>query len=282
MSYTTLVSAAELARYLFDPDWAVVDCRFTLGRPERGWQSYQQAHVPGAVYAHLEADLSGPVVPGKTGRHPLPSVQDVARSFGQWGIGPGVQVVAYDDAGGSIAARLWWMLRWLGHNDAAVLDGGWHQWQRMRYPTRGGVESRPPRAFVPRPRPELVVDAADVLASRDDPTVCIVDARAADRYRGENEAIDPVAGHIPGAISGPFAENLGPDGCFRAPAELRARFQTLLGATARNRAIFYCGSGVTAAHNLLALAYVGLGDARLYPGSWSEWIVDPARPIERG
>jgi thiosulfate/3-mercaptopyruvate sulfurtransferase len=282
MAYTTLIDAHELARHLTDPDWAIVDCRFSLDQPERGRRDYEQAHIPGAVYAHLDADLSGPVVPGKTGRHPLPDVDTFARTLSRWGIGDGVQVVAYDDAGGSIAARLWWMLRWLGHNDAAVLDGGWPYWQRLGYPIRNGIESRPPCAFTLRPRQELLASVADVLACLRNPAARLIDARTTERYRGDYEPIDPVAGHIPGAICCPFAENLNAEGRFRAPDELCARFQALLGDIPLQQAIVYCGSGVTATHNLLALAHAGLGDARLYPGSWSEWITDPERPVERG
>jgi thiosulfate/3-mercaptopyruvate sulfurtransferase len=281
MSYTTLIAASELANHLTDPNWAIVDCRFSLDQPERGRRDYEQAHIPGAVYAYLNADLSGPIAPGKTGRHPLPEVDVMAQTLGRWGIAAGVQVVAYDDAGGSMAARLWWLLRWLGHDAVAVLDGSWQSWQHASYPTRSGSESRSPRVFTPRLRPELLVSTTAVLAHLHDPSVRLIDARTAERYRGEYEPLDPVAGHIPGAICGPFAENLDAQGRFRAPAELRARFQALLGDAPPQRAICYCGSGVTATHNLLALAHAGLGDAQLYSGSWSEWITDPERPIEQ-
>lgn len=283
MPYTTLISIAELANHLGDDTWAIVDCRFSLDNPERGRQDYQRAHIPGAVYAHLNEDLSGPVIPGRTGRHPLPQIETVAQTFSNWGINAEVQVVAYDDKDGTMAAaRLWWILRWLGHPNVAVLDGGWRRWQSEGRPVRSGVESRAPKVFIPQQRPELVLDAADVLALRNDPTFRIIDSRTTDRYSGEWEPIDPVAGHIPGAISGPFSENLRPDGRFRSSEELRARFQRLLGDSSSDHAIFYCGSGVTAAHNLLALAHAGLGNARLYAGSWSDWITDPDRPVEKG
>lgn len=283
MAYTTLIEAAELAARLEDPDWAIVDCRFTLGDAARGRNAYRRGHVPGAVYAHLDEDLSSPLIPGKTGRHPLPEVEELAARFSQWGIARGVQVVAYDDATGALAAaRLWWLLRWLGHEAVAVLDGGWRAWREGGYLTRSGVESRSARRFLPRLRPEMVVSSEEVLAMRGDPTCRIVDARAADRYRGENETIDPVAGHIPGAISAPYLDNLDAQGRFLPPEALRARFLELLGGAPPSRAAFYCGSGVTAAHDLLALAHAGLGEGRLYAGSWSEWIVDPARPIALG
>jgi len=279
MPYTTLISAAELAEHLDDPAWAIIDCRFSLADTERGRRDYQSAHIPGALYAHLDEDLSSAVVAGQTGRHPLPDPEAFARTLGGWGIGDGVQVVVYDDSTGGIAARLWWMLRWLGHDAAAVLDGGWLHWMKGECPVRGGSESRPAQVFEARPRANLVVDTAAVeVMSREQPDK-LFDSRTADRYRGENETIDPVAGHIPGAICASYPDNVGPDGLFLSKEALKTRFDALLGSTPAGQAAFYCGSGVTAAHNLLAMAHVGLGDARLYVGSWSEWIVDPSRPV---
>ncbi len=283
MPYTALLTAAELADHLADPDWVVMDCRFSLGDAGRGRSDYLRSHIPGALYAHLNEDLSGPVIPGQTGRHPLPDVDALVRTFSRWGIGPGVQVVAYDDMGGAMAAaRLWWLLRWVGHDAVAVLDGGWPRWQQEGHETRSGIQTRAPRAFTPHPRPDLLMSASDVLAVLHHPEYRLIDSRSADRYRGENETIDPVAGHIPGAVSAPYLDNLGSDGLFQVSEDLRARFQALLGDRPADRAIFYCGSGVTAAHNLLAVAHAGLGDARLYAGSWSEWITDPDRPIRTG
>ncbi len=280
--YQTLISAPELARYLGAPDWAIIDCRFSLQESERGRQDYLRAHIPGAIYAHLNEDLSGEIMPGKTGRHPLPQPETFARTLSTWGIDARVQVVAYDDSGGSIAAaRLWWMLRWMGHDAVAVLDGGWQQWQRAGYPVSSGVERRAPRTFTPHVRGELAVTADEVLAGLRNPAYRLVDVRSAERYRGEQEPIDPIAGHIPGALNAPFAETLGADGCFLPQQELRAQFQRLLGDVPAERAMFYCGSGVTSAHTLLALAHAGLGDGRLYAGSWSEWITDANRPIAR-
>jgi len=280
--HSTLIDPEVLATRLADPGWAVVDCRFTLTDPARGERDYLAAHIPGAVYAHLDRDLAGPVVPGRTGRHPLPDVAAFAGTLGRWGIGPGVQVVAYDDAGGAIAARLWWLLRWLGHGAAAVLDGGWQAWAAAGRPARSGREARPARVFAPAPRPDLVAGAAAVERLRARPDGRLLDARAADRFRGENETIDPVPGHIPGARSVPFAANLGPDGRFKSPADLRARFEGALAGAPPDQAVVYCGSGVTAAHDLLAMAHAGLGMAKLYAGSWSEWITDPARPVATG
>ena len=279
MPYTTLISAAELAEHLDDPGWAIVDCRFALADTERGRRDFQAAHIPGARYAHLDEDLSGPVLAGLTGRHPLPDIESFAQTLGGWGIGDGVQVVVYDDATGGIAARLWWMLRWLGHDEVAVLDGGWAQWSRAGLPVQSDPGSRPARVFAIRPRPDLLVDTAEVVAKSQDRPAVLFDSRTADRYRGENENIDPVAGHIPGAINAPYPDNVDPDGLFLPRETLQARFEALLAETPADQAIFYCGSGVTAAHNLLAMAHAGLGDARLYAGSWSEWITDPARPV---
>ncbi len=278
--HTTLIAPAVLHAHRDDPAWAVVDCRFSLADTERGRRAYREAHIPGAVYAHLDDDLSGLIVPGVTGRHPLPDGETLAQTLSNWGIGAGVQVAAYDDFGGGIAARLWWMLRWMGHDAVAVLDGGFPAWQRLDLPTRSGDEMRPPRRFMPQPRPAWIADVEAVNARRSDPAYRLVDARAAERYRGEHEPIDPVAGHIPGAVSAPFTENLDADGCFLPPEALRARFEALLGDVPPERTICYCGSGVTAAHNLLALAHAGLGEVLLYPGSWSHWIADPERPVE--
>ena len=282
MPYTTLISTQELAARLDEPDWAVIDCRFALVDTEQGRQEYQQSHIAGAVYAHLDNDLSGPIIPGKTSRHPLPEIETFTQTVSNWGIDNTTQVVAYDAMGGAFAARLWWMLRWLGHKSVAVLDGGWPRWQQEDQPVRSGVESRQPRSFIPQPRPELLVEADAVMEIRSDPDHHLFDSRSADRYRGENETLDPVAGHIPGAVCLPFAENLGVDGAFLSPEVLKARFEEQLGDVPCERAVFYCGSGVTAAHNVLAMVHAGLGEARMYAGSWSEWITDPERPVATG
>ncbi|MCB9138916.1 MAG: sulfurtransferase [Caldilineaceae bacterium] len=286
MTYTTLISTADLAACYSNPNWAVIDCRFSLADPTQGRRDYLNAHIPGAVYAHLDDDLSGPIIPGETGRHPLPSVEKFAATLSRWGIDAGVQVVAYDDAGGMYAARLWWMLRWLGHADAAVLDGGWLKWWEEARPMAGGLEQRSPRTFYPDPQPDMQVSSADVLAALDDGRVLLADARDAVRYRGEAAGLDPVAGRIPGALSAHYVCNLNDDGTWRSPEELRAYYAALLGADDSGQisqeVIFYCGSGVTAAHDVLALEQAGLGDSKLYAGSWSEWITDATRPVARG
>ena len=283
MPYTKLISTAELARHLTDPNWAIVDCRFSLNDATRGRRDYQRAHISGAVYGHLDEDLSGSVIRGKTGRHPLPEVDAIAQTFSDWGIDATVQVVAYDDLGGALAAaRLWWLLRWLGHDAVAVLDGGWPRWHAEGRPVHSGYETRARRVFVPDPRLTMLVTTDDVLASLHEPNFRLFDARTADRYRGENETIDPVAGHIPGARSAPYPDNLGPDGLFLSPENLRVRYAALLGDVPPDHAAFYCGSGVTAAQDVLAMTHAGLVGSRLYAGSWSEWIADPTRPIKTG
>jgi thiosulfate/3-mercaptopyruvate sulfurtransferase len=282
MNYTTLISTIDLAVHLDDPAWAIFDARFSLADAERGRRDYARSHLPGAIYAHLNDDLSGPVVPGRTGRHPLPDVDAIARFFSRHGVDDRVQVVAYDDAGGAMAVRVWWLLRWLGHRAVAVLDGGWPKWLAEARPVTAQPAARPARVFVPQIQSGWWWTSDEVAARRADAACKILDARNADRYRGENETIDPVAGHIPGAVSAPYAANLNPDGTFRPVAALRDYYQSLLGQTPAERAVVYCGSGVTAAHNILAMEHAGLGIARLYAGSWSEWITDPARPVATG
>lgn len=282
MPFTTLLSTHDLGNHLAEPNWVVLDCRFYLADSQQGEHEYLETHIPGAVYVSLDRDLSGPVIVGKTGRHPLPTVENTVETFSRLGIDEGVQVVAYDNAGGAIAAaRLWWMLRWLGHIKAAVLNGGWGLWEKEGRLVRSGAESNPRGAFNPKPRPDLQVSAAQVAGLSHNPNFRLFDSRSADRYRGENETIDPIAGHIPGAISAPYADNLQSDGRFRPKDSLRKRFKELAGDTPAETCVFYCGSGVTAAHNILCMAHAGLGEAHLYPGSWSEWISDPSRPVEK-
>lgn len=278
-AYRTLVSTETLASHLDDPDWAIVDCRFELSRPARGREDYLRAHIPGALYADLDRDLAAPVEPGRTGRHPLPDAAILAARFSAWGIDARVQVVVYDDAGGMVAGRLWWMLRWLGHGTVALLDGDWRAWLREGRPVASGEESRPPRIFVPRLQEGLTADSAEVAAAVESGGFALLDARAPDRFRGQNETIDPKAGHIPGAHSAHYAANLDAQGYWRSAADLRARYDALLDGRDPAQVVAYCGSGVSACHTLLALEIAGLPGARLYPGSWSEWITDPARAI---
>ncbi len=282
MAFTTTITASELTPHLSDPDWVTIDARFKLANPEQGCLDYETAHIRGAVYAHLDHDLSGTIIKGVTGRHPLPSVEHLTNVFSRLGIDSRVQVVAYDDMGGALAAdRAWWLLRWLGHEAVAVLDGGWQEWVKKGLPVKQGIETRPQRKFVAQPRNELIVSSEEVEWIRQSPDYRLLDARSADRYRGENETIDPVAGHIPGAISAPYAGNLNPDGTFRSDARLCARYKRLVGDVPIDHVVCYCGSGVTAVHDILAMMKAGLGEARLYAGSYSEWITKPEHPVEK-
>jgi len=265
MSYSTLVSPATLASHLDDPGWVIVDCRFSLDDTEAGRRAYREAHIPGAVYAHLDETLSGPPVTDR-GRHPMPTPAALTTLFSGVGIGPDTQVVAYDDFGGAIAARLWWMLQYMGHEAAAVLDGGWPAWQAAGYPTTGGVESNAAAAFRGEPRQGWLVLRDEVPEVRP-----LIDSRAPERYRGEEEPYDPVAGHIAGAVNYHYRQNLDEDGRFLPADTLRRQLGAVLGDAGPATAVYYCGSGVTSCHNLLAQAHAGLGMARLYAGSWSEW-----------
>lgn len=282
MAYTTLISTQDLAARLEAPDWRLLDCRFNLADTAQGEQAYAEGHIPGALYAHLDRDLSGPIVPGETGRHPLPDPEAFAARLSAWGIDERVQVVAYDDSGGMFAARLWWMLRWLGHDSVAVLDGGWRHWLATGLAQSTEQALPVARRFSARPRERLQVDADAVLERLDNPALHLFDVRGADRFRGENETLDPVAGHIPGAVSVPFMGNLASDGRFLSQHALRERYQPLLAGASADESIVYCGSGVTAAHTILAMQHAGLGEGRLNAGSWSHWITDPSRPVATG
>ena len=282
MAFTTIISVTELTKHLDDHEWAIIDCRFKLAKTDQGKIDYETGHIPGAVYAHLDTDLSGPIIKGKTGRHPLPSVDKVSEVFSRFGIDSHTQVVAYDDLGGALAAgRVWWLLRWLGHASVAVLDGGWQAWVNNGNEVRSGWETRTARSFIPFPHHEFIFTADDVEKIRNDPHYRLLDARSAERFRGENETIDPVAGHIPGAVSVPYAENLNPDGTFSSREILASRYKKLLGGVPIGNVVCYCGSGVSAAHDILAMKIAGLGEARLFAGSYSEWITDPKRPVEK-
>jgi len=277
--HATLVDAATLAARLGDPAWVVVDCRHDLANPAAGETAYAQGHIPGAVFLHLDRDLSGPKS-GRNGRHPLPEVAALAATLERAGIGPGIQVVAYDDCGGMMAGRLWWLLRWLGHEAVALLDGGLPAWTAAGGALTAEVPSPAARTFTPAPR-DWVLSAAEVLDGLGQPGRVIVDARAADRFRGENETIDPVGGHIPGARNRFFRDNLGADGRFKPAEQLRREWAATLAGFTPEAVVHQCGSGVSACHNLLAMEIAGLPGSRLYAGSWSEWCADPARPVER-
>jgi len=281
-SFTTLIETSELAGHLDDPNWAIVDCRYFLNHHELGHTQYLDAHIPGAVYADLKRDLAGPATTDNAGRHPLPAPDLFAQTLGRWGIDDNVQVVAYDGSAGMVAGRLWWMLNWLGHESVAVLNGDYRAWFHEGRPAKSGDEQRAPRTFTPRLHPERVVTAQEVMANLNNPTVKLLDARGRDRFQGENETMDPKAGHIPGAKSAPYTENLDAHGRFLPPQQLAERFHNLLGDTPSEQAVLYCGSGVSAAHNALAMKIAGLATPRVYVGSWSDWISDPARPVATG
>jgi len=278
--WTTLIDAASLASRL--DEVTVFDCRSDLGNPHWGEAEYAKSHLPGAQFLHLDRDLSSPIVPG-SGRHPLPDPEVLARRLGELGAGNDRQVVAYDQGNGAYAARLWWLLRWIGHRKVAVLDGGFAGWLAAGLPLESKRRAAPmPRQLDANPDANAWVDSGAVDELRQRPGNLLVDARGAERFAGRNETIDPVAGHVPGARSAPFTGNLAGDGRFLAPAALRVRWATLLGSGQPTGLIAMCGSGVTACHNLLALEHAGLGGGRLYAGSWSEWIRDPRRPIATG
>lgn len=282
MPFDTLIDAATLHAHLSAPDWVVVDCRFNLMDIGAGRRAYREGHIPGAYYAHLDQDLSGPVS-ATTGRHPLPDPAVLCRTLACWGIGADTQVVAYDAAAGAMAARLWWLLRWLGHAQCAVLDGGLPAWLAAGYPlSREPPEPDCSNCLVAHPDPLAWVDHRYVQASLEGGQAVLVDARAAPRFRGEQEPIDPVAGHVPGAVNLPMEGNLDESGRFLSQARLRERFAPLLAGRSPAQVLHMCGSGVTACHNLLAMEVAGLHGSRLYAGSWSEWIRDPARPVARG
>jgi thiosulfate/3-mercaptopyruvate sulfurtransferase len=281
VGFTTLIDTAGLAAHASDPVFAVIDCRYDLKDEARGAREYTQGHIPGAVYASLDRDLSGAKT-GRNGRHPLPDPTELAATFGRLGVADGVQVVAYDQDSNIYASRLWWMLRWLGHDDVAVLDGGFAKWLAENRPRRSGVEARAPRDFTGAPHPGRLMTAEETAAAAEGGRWRLLDARSPERFRGENETIDRVGGHIPGAVNHFFAWNLEDDGRFRPADEIRERLRASIGDVASDHVISYCGSGVTACQNLLALEHAGLTGARLFSGSWSEWASDPSRPIEKG
>ena len=276
LPYTTLISPPDLNARLADSNWVVIDCRFSLGEADYGKHGYAESHIPGACYADLDKDLSGPIVPGTTGRHPLPELSAFVDCLNRWGIGNDSQVVAYDDMGGPFAARLWWMLRWLGHEAVAVLDGGWPAWLKSGFPTNSTPCQPAQTDFTPHLQKALLASAEEVLDAINRPETTLVDARAEERFAGRNEPLDPVAGHIPSAVCFPWTGNLDEEKKFLPVSALRDRFAAFSDTP---QLISYCGSGVTGAHNALAITHAGYPIPRLYAGSWSEWITDPSRPI---
>jgi thiosulfate/3-mercaptopyruvate sulfurtransferase len=271
--YSTLISIDDLAAH---HSFVVVDCRHSLSDFGAGSRAYRESHLPGAHFLHMEHDLSGPKT-GRNGRHPLPDPRMLAAKLGALGIDASRQIVAYDQNNGMFASRLWWLARWLGHKHVAVLDGGFDAWRNAGMDVSGVPPSPVPAHFELRPSLELAVPASELLGAVGS---TLLDARAADRFRGRNETIDPVSGHIPGALNRPFSHNVRSDGRFKSAAELRAEFRAAIGERDPARIVHYCGSGISAAHNRLAMEIAGLTGSALYAGSWSEWIADPAHPIE--
>lgn len=282
--FNTLISTTALKKQIAEAaaNLVVVDCRFSLVDTEAGRVAYCKAHIPNAYYVHLDADLSGRIVKGETGRHPLPTVVAASRLFAKLGITADSQVVTYDDGHGGVAARLWWMLNWLGHKKVAVLDGGWAKWQQENLPVSAKIPAFQMRAFIANENPDLIasVEKVENIATTSviQTETLLVDSREAGRYEGKIEPIDPVAGHIPNAKNIPFLENMA-EGVFLTPEALKARFEALLEGQPVAETIFYCGSGVTACHNILALRHANMGMAKLYVGSWSDWITNKNRPI---
>ncbi len=282
-SYTTLIQPSDLAAEFDSSYWVILDCRFNLMNASAGRALYETGHLPNAQYADLEQDLSSPKT-ADSGRHPLPTIDSLVTKFSAWGIDKTTQVVVYDDANGAFAGRAWWLLRWLGHQNVAVLDGGIQAWTHSGYELTEKVMPPTVRQFIAQVNPDLMISTEQLAALIDDKSrlYCLLDARAPERYRGEVEPIDPVAGHIPTAINAPFAGNLDATGYFLSAEKLRARFDELRGQLTPEQIICSCGSGVTACHNLIAMEHAGLKGAKLYVGSWSEWITNPQRSIATG
>ncbi len=279
MKYTTLIDAAELTEHLHDPEWVIFDCRFDLAKPESGRERYIKGHLPNAFFLDIEEDLST-LPTGTNGRHPLPKPERLAAQLSHYGVGNDTQIIVYDDGSAMFAARLWWMLKWIGHEQAAVLDGGLEAWQEIHSELTEEIPNPRNGTFTLSVQ-NIHVDADYVLAHLDMPDVLLIDARSADRYRGEIEPHDPVAGHIPGAVNRFFGNNV-VGNRFKPVSMLHKEFTALLGEISPENVIHHCGSGVTACQNILAMEHAGLKGSKLYAGSWSEWCSDPKRPMVKG
>ena len=279
--HTTLISTELLAAHLNDSSWLIADCRYSLKDEQWGAAQYTAGHIPAAVFVNLAHDLAGPRT-GTNGRHPLPSLDAMAATFARLGIGDQTQVVAYDQDAGPFASRLWWMLRYLGHDAVAVLDGGFAEWTREGRPLESGTQTRLSATFTPRLRAKMRLTVDDVMQHLDDRSMLLVDARSPERFAGQPDPLDTSYGHIPGARNRPYRNNISDEGTMRSAAQLKADFERVLGDRTPAEAVMYCGSGVTACHNLLAMEHAGLKGAKLFAGSWSEWEADPKRPIETG
>lgn len=278
MPFTTLVAPQQLDNALDDPSWIIFDCRHSLADPAAGRRAYAEAHIPGAYFLHLDEDLSGQAN-GRNGRHPLPDPEAFAARLAALGMGDDKQAVAYDDGSATYAARLWWMLRWLGHEQVAVLDGGWENWVGERRPVTLQVPQARPNQLSVNLRDHMRIDSAFLEQHLLAPELCLIDARSPERFHGIGETLDPVGGHIPGAQNRFFRDNLDGHCRFKPAEELRRAYQSILHELPPDAAIHQCGSGVSACNNILAMEIAGLPNSKLYPGSWSEWCADPRRPI---
>lgn len=278
MAFQTLISTQQAATGLHRPDWLFVDCRHQLADVAWGEVAYRVGHLPGAFFLHLDRDLSGAKT-GNNGRHPLPDRATLVAKLQEIGVRSDTQLVAYDQGNGAMAARFWWLARWLGLSQVAVLDGGYAKWSAEGLPLDQDMPQAKAGYFEEKNQPEAIRDSLWLLAHLGEPGSVIVDARTADRFAGENETLDPLGGHIPGALNRPWPDNLAADGCFKPAQVLRAEFDVLLGSIEPAAVVNQCGSGVTACHNILAMEVAGLSGSRLYPGSWSEWCADPERPM---
>jgi thiosulfate/3-mercaptopyruvate sulfurtransferase len=278
MTNNPLIAADQLNQHLNNPSWVIVDCRFNLANPDAGFTAYRHGHIPNASYAHLNNDLSSPVT-AMTGRHPLPHVNQLAKKLGEWGISTTSHVVVYDDVSGAFAGRLWWLLRQLGHQNVAVLDGGYKHWQQLGLPITTALPTNKPTIFRPYCNEAPGLTAMQVENALAQKSICLIDARTQERFHGQHEPIDPVAGHISGAANRPFQNNLDGSGFFHQPERLKAEFSSLIAGKSPEQVVHMCGSGVTACHNLLAMEIAGLRGSKLYPGSWSEWITNPNHSV---
>jgi thiosulfate/3-mercaptopyruvate sulfurtransferase len=280
MTYTTLISTEDLANNL-DRDWAFVDCRYDLQNEAWGREEYLRAHIPGAVYASLSHDMASHSGQGG-GRHPLPDSRTLEATFGRLGVSNDRQVVLYDQETGMFASRLWWMLRYMGHDAAAVLDGGFPKWVREGRPVRSGAEDAAPARFRGAPRDQMRISIDQMMRTVRERSSLLIDARSPERFEGRSEPIDRVPGHIPGAVNHYYKRNMAPDGTMLPAGQLREQFAKVMGNQPAERTVMYCGSGVSACQNLLALEQAGITGVPLYVGSWSEWSSDPARPVQTG
>jgi len=281
MNYTSLISAEETLKHIDDPLWRIVDCRFDLKDKELGFKKYVTSHIPNAVYADLKKDLSSPVSP-TSGRHPLPSIPAMVQKLSDWGIDSTVQVIVYDDAFGSFAGRLWWILNWLGHENVAVLNGGMSYWGKMKYPVTTEVPQILSRRFESNPDMSMIADVSSIEKMPSSNKITLIDVRDPERFQGLAEPIDKIAGHVPGAINIPWKSNIDENGLYLPPSQLEILYRDIIDSQNLNDVVFMCGSGVTACHSLVAMKYMGKKGSKLYPGSWSEWIQNPDHGIETG